>query len=91
MPASPATNVSETRAKAREKSATRLSILEAARRLAAERGRDTQTLAQEAIERFVDYDEWFLREVEKGLAAADRGEFIEHEDIGKLINSRYPG
>ena len=27
-------------------------------------------------------------EVEKGLAAADRGEFVEHEDIRKL--SRYP-
>ena len=32
-------------------------------RLAAEHGRDTQALAREAIERFVDYDEWFLREV----------------------------
>lgn len=28
-------------------------------------------LAQEAIERFVDYDEWFINEVEKGLATAD--------------------
>jgi predicted transcriptional regulator len=60
-------------------------------RLAAERGRDTQARVQEAIERFVDYDEWFLREVEKSLAAADRGEFIEHEDISKLIDRRYPG
>ena len=60
-------------------------------RLAAERGRDTQELVLEAIERFVNYDEWFLREVEKGLSAADRGEFIEHADIGKLINNRYPG
>jgi predicted transcriptional regulator len=60
-------------------------------RLARESGRDTQTLVQEAIERFVDHDEWFLREVEKGLAAADRGELIDHEDIGKLINRRYPG
>jgi predicted transcriptional regulator len=59
--------------------------------LAAEQGRDTEALAREAIERLVDYDEWFLREVDKGLAAADRGEFIEHEDIGKLIQSRYPG
>ncbi len=50
-------------------------------RLAAEHGRDTQTLVQEAIERFVDYDEWFLREVVKGLAAADRGEFVEHEEV----------
>ena len=59
-------------------------------RVASESGRDTQSLVQEAVERFVDYDEWFLREVEAGLAAADRGEFIEHEDIGKLINRRYP-
>ncbi len=50
-------------------------------RLAAEHGRDTQALVQEAIERFVDYDEWFLREVDKGLAAADRGEFVEHEEV----------
>ena len=60
-------------------------------RLAAERGTDAQTLVQEAIERLVDYDEWFLREVEKGLAAADRGEFIEHEDIKKMIDRRFPG
>ena len=60
-------------------------------RLATERGRDAQALVQEAIEKYVDYDEWFLREVETGLAAADRGELIDHEDIGKLIDRRYPG
>ncbi|MBZ5521863.1 MAG: toxin-antitoxin system antitoxin subunit [Acidobacteriia bacterium] len=60
-------------------------------RLAAERDRNVQALVLEAIERLVDYDASFLREVEKGLAAADRGKFIEHEDIGKLINNRFPG
>lgn len=60
-------------------------------RLATEQGRKTEALVLEAVERMVDHDEWFIGEVEKGLAAADRGEFIEHEDIGKLINSRYPG
>lgn len=60
-------------------------------RLAADRGSDAGTLVQEAVERFVDYDEWFLREVEKGIAAADRGELIDHEDVGKLIDSRYRG
>jgi predicted transcriptional regulator len=60
-------------------------------RLAADRGSDAGTLVQEAIERFVDYDEWFLREVEKGMAAADRGELIDHEDVGRLIVSRYRG
>ncbi len=60
-------------------------------RVAAERGRDTQALAQEAIERLVGYDAWFLRELEEGVAAADRGEFIDHEDIAKLIDTQYPG
>ena len=59
--------------------------------LAAEQGRDTKALVREAVERFVSYDEWFIREVEKGSAAADRGEFNEHEEIGKLIDRRYPG
>lgn len=60
-------------------------------RLAAEQGRDRKVLVREAVERLVNYDEWFIREVEKGLAAADRGEFIEHEAIVKLIDRRYPG
>ena len=34
-------------------------------RLAAEQGRNTEALVQEAIARFVDYDEWFIREVGK--------------------------
>lgn len=60
-------------------------------RLAAEQGRDLKALVREAVERLVDYDEWFIREVEKGLAAADRGDFVDHEEIGKIIDGRYPG
>jgi predicted transcriptional regulator len=59
-------------------------------RIAAERGTDAEALAAEAIERFLDYDAWFLQEVKKGLAAADRCEFVEHEDVRKLLDSRYP-
>jgi len=59
-------------------------------RLATQQGRDTESLVVEAVERMVNYDEWFIREVEKGLAASDRGEFIDHEDIRKLIDRRYP-
>ena len=60
-------------------------------RLASEQGRDRESLVVEAVERMVNYDEWFVREVEKGLAAADRGEFFEEEEIRKLIDRRYPG
>ena len=51
-------------------------------RVAAERGRDAETLAKEVIERFVDYDEWFISEVEKGLAQIERGEVLTHEAVG---------
>ena len=54
-------------------------------RLAADRGSDAELLAREAIERFVDYDEWFDREVDKGIAAADRGELLSHEEVGARL------
>lgn len=60
-------------------------------RLAAKQGRPADTLVIEAVERLVNYDEWFMREVEEGLAAADRGILVEHDAVGKLINERYRG
>jgi len=61
------------------------------KRKAADQGRDSQSLVREAVERLVSYDEWFINEVEKGLAAAERGEFVDHEEVAKLINNRFPG
>jgi RHH-type transcriptional regulator, rel operon repressor / antitoxin RelB len=60
-------------------------------RLAAQQGRASEALVIEAVERMVNYDEWFLREVEQGLAEADRGELIDHSDVRKMIDERYPG
>jgi predicted transcriptional regulator len=54
-------------------------------RLAAKRGRDAEALAREAIERFVDYDEWFIKEVEKGLGQIARGEVLTHEQVGARL------
>jgi predicted transcriptional regulator len=39
----------------------------------------------------VTYGEWFVREVNKSVAAADRGRILEHSDVRKLIDGRYPG
>ena len=68
-----------------------LELQEKLNRIAAEQGRNTESLVNEAVERLIGYDEWFAREVGKGLSAGDRGEFIEHADVGKLIASRYSG
>jgi len=57
-------------------------------KLAAQRGSDAEMLAREAIERLVDYDEWFIREVEKGLASADHGELVSHEELAARIEKR---
>jgi predicted transcriptional regulator len=54
-------------------------------RLAAEQGRDADSLVSEAVERLVDYDEWFLQEVEKGLAQIDRGEVLENSEVGARL------
>jgi predicted transcriptional regulator len=45
----------------------------------------------EAIERMVNFDSYFLRQVEKGIAAAERDGLVERDEVGKLINQRYPG
>ena len=59
-------------------------------RLAQQQGRDSASLVTEAVERLVGYDEWFVSEVAKGIAAADRGEFVDHETVRAMIDSRYP-
>lgn len=58
--------------------------------IAAAQGRATEALVRDAVERYLSYDAWFLGEVDKGLAAVDRGEFVEHDDVRKIIESRYP-
>ncbi len=50
-------------------------------RLAQERGTDAQALVCEAIERLLDYDDWFVREVEKGLAQIERGQTLTHDEV----------
>jgi len=59
-------------------------------RMATEQGRPAEALVKEAVERVLDGEGWFFRQVEQGLAAAERGEFIEHEDVAGLLERRYP-
>ncbi len=59
-------------------------------RMATAQGRAAETLVLEAVERLLGYEEWFSREVDQGLAAADQGDFIENDDIRRMIDTRYP-
>ncbi len=59
-------------------------------RMAEAQGRPTEALVQEAVEQLFHYDEWFVREVDKGLSEADRGDFVEHADVRQMIDDQYP-
>jgi len=58
-------------------------------RAAAAQGCDSESIVREAVERSLNYDQWFFREVENGLAAAEIGDFVDHDEVKKLIESRY--
>ena len=59
--------------------------------LAAQQGRESEALAREAIERLVDHDEWFIPEVDKGLAQIGQGKVLTHEQVGERIEKRLAG
>ena len=54
-------------------------------RLARDTGRDAGDVVEQLLESFLDYDDWFRREVQKGIDQADRGELIDHQDLVVLV------
>jgi predicted transcriptional regulator len=38
-------------------------------------------LMAQAIKQFVEREEWFIREAEKGVQAADEGRLVDHADV----------
>ena len=59
-------------------------------RMAEAQGRTAEDLVQEAVDRLLQYEDWFLHAVEEGIAAADGGDFVDHDEVRKWIESRYP-
>ena len=49
--------------------------------IASHKGRNTDELVQEVLSRYLEYDARFTEAVNLGLAAADRGDFVEHEEV----------
>jgi predicted transcriptional regulator len=49
------------------------------------RGVSVEALAHEALERALDYDEWFIGEIESGLAQAETGQALTHEAVGARL------
>jgi predicted transcriptional regulator len=53
--------------------------------IAAERGLRTDELAQQVLSHYLEDDKRFIEAVNVGLAAAERGEFVDHEEVGKKL------
>ena len=54
--------------------------------LAAQRGRDADALAQEAISRYLAEEARFVEAVKLGEAALERGEYLTHEQVGERLD-----
>jgi len=49
-------------------------------------GKNAEQLVKDTIARMLEGQARFVVGVEKGIAAAERGELIDHEDVVKRIN-----
>ncbi len=54
-------------------------------RIASEEGKAANQVVQELVSSYLDHDEWFRRQVQKGLAFLDRSKFVSHEEVGRQI------
>lgn len=50
--------------------------------IAAQRGVETSELVQKVLSSYLEDDTRFIEAVNLGLAAASRGEFVDHEEVG---------
>ena len=57
-------------------------------RLAASLDRSRSWVINQAIEQYLDHEEWFAEAVGEGVAAADRGDLAAHEDVMDTARER---
>ena len=55
---------------------------------ASRRGVSVEVLAREALERAVDYDDWFIQEVEAGLAQVEAGQTLTHDAVAARLTKK---
>ena len=57
--------------------------------MAAKAGTNPERLVKDILVRYLDDEAQFLTAVEKGIAAAERGEFIEEEEMDDRIERMF--
>ncbi|MCA9357043.1 ribbon-helix-helix protein, CopG family [Candidatus Nomurabacteria bacterium] len=56
-------------------------------RLAKATNRSRSSLVAEALEQYVSHQDWLSGEIERGVAAADRGELVSDDEVAAWIKS----
>jgi predicted transcriptional regulator len=59
--------------------------LQALDRLAEKTERSRSWLAVKAIEDYIALNAWQIAKIESGIAAADRGEFADDDDVARVV------
>jgi predicted transcriptional regulator len=54
-------------------------------KIASDAGKAADQVVQELVASYVEHDEWFKREVQKGLDSLDGSKFVSHEEVGRQI------
>lgn len=56
--------------------------------LAKAMNRSRAWVINEAVERYLDYEEWFIQQVQEGLKEAQAGNLFDHEEMVKKWEAR---
>ena len=56
-------------------------------RLATATARSKSYLVSSAINGFIEANEWQIRAIEKAVKSADKGHFVDHEEVIKWVDS----
>jgi len=51
--------------------------------------RDRSYLLNEAVERYLELNEYHIKLIEKGLRAAEEGKLVSHADVKKMIGKMH--
>jgi predicted transcriptional regulator len=52
-------------------------------------GRSPEQFVQDLVKSYLDHDQWFRKEVQKGLGQLDCGEFLEHDEVVARIEDLF--
>jgi predicted transcriptional regulator len=55
-------------------------------RIASQAGKRPDEIVRELVSSYLDHDEWFKREVGKGLASLDQGKTVSHDDVRRQMD-----